>query len=98
MSPSQKLKDEGNSHFKAARYEVAIDYYTKYRILTTFLSDVFLTFSFLFSFRALACASDGEEKSVLHTNRATCYAQLHQFTEVSTDRDSTLGGIKFGLD
>eukprot|EP01102_Stenamoeba_stenopodia_P015776 TRINITY_DN5429_c0_g1_i1.p1 TRINITY_DN5429_c0_g1~~TRINITY_DN5429_c0_g1_i1.p1 ORF type:complete len:268 (+),score=76.49 TRINITY_DN5429_c0_g1_i1:233-1036(+) len=63
MSPSQKLKDEGNAHFKAARYEVAIEYYTK----------------------ALGCAPDGEEKSVLFTNRATCYAQLHQFTEVVND-------------
>lgn len=68
MTASQAIKEEGNKHFKDARYDLAIDCYT----------------------RALTEAETTDEKAVLFTNRATCHAQLHQFSEVVKDCTSAL--------
>lgn len=68
MSAAQAIKEEGNKYFKEARYDLAIQSYT----------------------RALTEAEAAEEKSVIFTNRATCHAQLHQFSEVVTDCTSAL--------
>lgn len=89
LSPAELAKEEGNALFRNAQYEKAIEKYSKYgspdgapRVVSI---EPHRPSCHWRDYRAISLATTEEEKATYYTNRATCHAQLHHFSEVVED-------------